>query len=273
MADDECERSVVGRGGALKKDGEKKKVLVESHRPLHALGIRRGPQGGKVVEHATDETAVYLVGSQVAIYSCETHNHRFLPTGTKTVEVLAFSVSHNKRYIALSERILEDKTGDVGVQVSVFNFGTMARIRTLSMTCLNKKAPATLDFSRDNKYLVTATPAPDAALYLWQLDKARLLGMSELPSEVCRATISPWAHWSFCSTGDKICRMWRYQDKQLKATDPMAKKQVWSNGCYVYLRTGDFEHTDFLIHKYCEKICLNPPYSPLSFSPRKRQAT
>ncbi|KAJ9437761.1 hypothetical protein DIPPA_14306 [Diplonema papillatum] len=78
---------------------------------------------------------------------------------------------------------------------------------------------------KNSTQIFSATPAPDAALY-----KARLLGMSELPSEVCRATISPWAHWSFCSTGDKICRMWRYQDKQLKATIPWRRNRYGRTG-------------------------------------------
>eukprot|EP01063_Lacrimia_lanifica_P035883 TRINITY_DN695_c0_g2_i1.p1 TRINITY_DN695_c0_g2~~TRINITY_DN695_c0_g2_i1.p1 ORF type:complete len:1359 (+),score=645.67 TRINITY_DN695_c0_g2_i1:82-4158(+) len=205
---------------------EKKRGVVDSHRPIHAGGLRRGAElGHKTIEHATDESVVYLVGKQVAIYSLEGLSHRFLPTNPKTIEIVTFVVSYNKRYIALSERVLDDKTGETQAHVSVYNISTASRIRNLSLAFLNRRAPlTTIDFSRDNKYLVGISSGSEPFIYLWQVDKAKMLGFSELQIQVSKVSISPWAHWAMCTTGPNSLRIWRYQDKQLKSMDPLPRK-------------------------------------------------
>ena len=219
------------------KSNEKRRTGCEGHRPIHALGIKVGPNGvagRKAIEHTGDDSIVYLVGKQVAIFSYEMQSHRFIPMSSKTIEIVAFAVSFNKRYIALSERVLEEKTGEIGIQVSVFNFGTVSRIRTLSLSYLNKYPVETLCFSRDNKYLVTVTAPPEPFIYLWQLDKARLLGMSELHVRVNCVSISPWAHWTMCTTGDTSLKLWKYQEKQIRFLDPLPKKTEYHFTCQAW---------------------------------------
>ena len=228
------------------KTQERRRVYGDTQRPLHALGFRhRDPRGDadqectsqKAIEHTSDDSIVYLVGKQVAVYSYETQTHRFMPTTQRTTEVLCFAVSFNKRYIALSERLLEDKTNELSSQVSVYNFGTVSRIRTLSLSFLNKASPVTsMDFSRDNKYLIGVTQAPDPYINLWQLDKSKLMGFTELLVRVTDITISPWAHFAMCSTGPDGLRMWRYQDRQLRNMDPIPKRNAndWHFTCHCW---------------------------------------
>ena len=77
----------------------------------HALGLRQpgGPQAStKMIEHLNDDTVVYLVGKHVTLFNYETKNQRFILKGSKMSEFLAFAVSSNRRYIALSYRLVDD---------------------------------------------------------------------------------------------------------------------------------------------------------------------
>lgn len=185
---------------------------------FHSLGLRR--VASKTVEHVNDESLVYIVGKHVAIFNYENKTHRFILKNSKTAQVVAFAVSSNRRYIALSERLTDDNA----TQVSVYNFNTASRVRTLSLTHLSKQPVTCMDFSRDNKYLVTVTEAPDVFIYLWQLDKARLLGAVEVKFACQHVSISPWAHWKLCTTGTDTLRVWHFADKQMMPIDPFPKK-------------------------------------------------
>lgn len=195
---------------------------------FHALGYRQVPN--KTIEHVNDESLVYLVGKHVAIFNYENKAHRFILKNTKTAQIMAFCVSSNKRYIALSERLAEDNA----IQVSVYNFNTATRVRTLSFSYLSKNPIVVMDFSRDNKYLVAATQAPDVFIYLWQLDKARLLGTVEANFACSHISISPWAHWKICTTGADTLRIWHFTDKQMKGTDPLPKRKDYRFTCHAW---------------------------------------
>eukprot|EP01012_Entosiphon_sulcatum_P026619 TRINITY_DN3208_c0_g1_i1.p1 TRINITY_DN3208_c0_g1~~TRINITY_DN3208_c0_g1_i1.p1 ORF type:complete len:1398 (-),score=349.80 TRINITY_DN3208_c0_g1_i1:40-4233(-) len=195
----------------------------------HALGMALTP-GARSIEHVNDESIVYLVGKHVAIFNYENKVHRFILKNAKTSQIVAFAVSNNRRYIALSEKLMDDG----GSQVSVYNFNTASRVRTLSLQYLSKQPVTALDFSRDNKYIVTTTAPPDVFIYLWQLDKARLLGMIEVSFVCTQVSISPWAHWKLCTTGTDTLKIWHFADKQLKAMDPMPKKKDYKFTCHAW---------------------------------------
>ena len=241
---------LVGEEGDETKPAkeEQRRGAGDMQRPLHALGFKtttyspmqnrtEGDDGeirtaremltesNKRVEHTSDDSIVYLVGKQVGVYSYETQAHRFMPLSQRTQEVVCFAVSFNKRYIALSERVLEDRTNEMSAQISVYNFGTVSRIRTLSLSFLNKSSPVTsMDFSRDNKYLIAVTQGIEPFINLWQLDKSRLLAFTELNVKISDITISPWVHFSMCSTAPEGLRLWRYQERQIRCVDPIPKK-------------------------------------------------
>eukprot|EP00906_Rhabdomonas_costata_P011478 RCo016356 len=195
---------------------------------FHSLGMRK--IGSKTIEHVNDDSLVYLVGEHVAIFNYEAKTHRFILKNAKTAHIVAFAVSSNRRYVALSERLLEDNAS----QVSVYNFNTSSRVRTLSLAHLSKQSVTCMDFSRDNKYLVTVTEPPDVFIYFWQLDKARLLGAVEVKFTCRQVSVSPWAHWKLCTTGTDTLRVWHFADKQLMPIDPLAKKMDYRFTCHAW---------------------------------------
>ena len=190
----------------------------------HTLGFSYGSMDGQqsrnVLSHISDNSFVYLAGKHVAVYSYENQGaHRFILKNPKTSRIMAFSVSANRRYIALSEVLHPEPSG--GIQVSVYNFSTASKVRELGRgrfpsSAEGSQPPVTaLDFSRDNKYLVTVTDPPNPYIYLWQLDKQRLAGMSEIHQKISQVSISPWAHWELCGTGMSLfCFMFNYDDMQ-----------------------------------------------------------
>jgi cilia- and flagella-associated protein 57 len=182
----------------------------------HVLGVRS--PSGCCVEHLNDDTILYLAGKHAAQYEHETGLHKFILKSNKTVEISSFCISANRKYIALAEKLAD------GMQVNVYT-QTGSRVRTLEFKYLSKLPVVSMDFSTDNKYLATVTSLPDVFIYLWQVDKSRLVGMVDVPFELTRITVSPWSYWSLCTTGPSSIRMWRLVEKQLKQVDPMPKRR------------------------------------------------
>jgi WD40 repeat protein len=183
----------------------------------HALGAR--PTAGKTVEHLSDDTIVYLSGKHVATYQWENPQHRFILKNSKTSEIVTFCVSANRKYIALAERLVEGS-----MQVNIYTQHTGSKVRALEFKYLSKRPVVTMSFSTDNKYLATVTAFPEVYIYLWQVDKARLIGMIDVPYEITRVTVSPWAYWTLCTTGPTSLKIWRLVDKQLKPTDVLPRR-------------------------------------------------
>ena len=221
-----ADADVAGRGTAPEP------ATRTSLKFYHAMGFGgvgndQEPPSRNIADHLNDDSLVYLAGKHVAVYSYETQkSHRFILKNPKTSRIVAFCVSPNRRYVALSEILVPEPNG--GIQVSVYNFNTASKVRELGRSRFPSNSEGTqpvvvgLDFSRDNKYLATVTSPPNPHIYLWQLDKQRLAGMAEVTHRVTQISVSPWAHWELCTTGTSMLKLWRAQGNQLKATDPLA---------------------------------------------------
>eukprot|EP00906_Rhabdomonas_costata_P011480 RCo016358 len=195
----------------------------------HALGYRR--LTSRTAEHMDNESLVYLVGKHVAVFNYEAKTHRFLMKAPKTSMIVDFCVSANRRYLALSEKLLDDG----GVQVSLFNFSTGQKVRSLNMSHLSRQPVTAMDFSADNKYLVTVTEPPDGLILMWQLDKARLAARCEFTFKCSRISVSPWFNWKICTTGEDVFRVWHFyaSDKTLKpSSESILKRRDYHYNCH-----------------------------------------
>lgn len=114
---------------------------------------------------------MFLVGQHLTQYNYDKRTHKFNLKSSKVKEVTSFAVSSGKKYIALAERLNDAHSS---VQVSVYNFKTATRVRTLPLTN-HKGSIVSLDFSSDGKLVACATSEPDPAIFLWQLEKQRVL--------------------------------------------------------------------------------------------------
>lgn len=185
----------------------------------NALGSRVSM--GKLVDHLDDNTISYVSGKHFSMVTMDTPlQQRFLLKGAKTTSIVTFCISPNKKYIALSEKV-----SGGSCQVVIYTQQTGSKVRTLDFKYLTKLPVTCMCFSTDNKYLVTVTPLPDVYIYLWQVDKSRLIGMTDVPCEIGRVTISPWAYHTLCTTGPVNLKIWRLQDKQLKPMDVLMRRK------------------------------------------------
>ncbi|KAJ9463774.1 hypothetical protein DIPPA_07766 [Diplonema papillatum] len=81
--------------------------------------------GEGCVEHVADGSVAFLVGRHVALYNYETQRHRFLLKPAKTTEIVTFSVSKNRKYIALAERVADK--GTTASEVSIWHIDPKAQ--------------------------------------------------------------------------------------------------------------------------------------------------
>eukprot|EP01063_Lacrimia_lanifica_P011834 TRINITY_DN18521_c0_g1_i1.p1 TRINITY_DN18521_c0_g1~~TRINITY_DN18521_c0_g1_i1.p1 ORF type:complete len:1407 (+),score=628.12 TRINITY_DN18521_c0_g1_i1:629-4222(+) len=91
-------------------------------------------------------------------------------------------------------------------------------------------------FSKDNKYLVTATGMPDGFLVVWLLDKTcKPLWFQEIASPVTCVTISPWSSATVCTTGPSTLRLFKYAPPNpLKVVDPVGKRRDYTYTCHAW---------------------------------------
>lgn len=183
----------------------------------HALGAR--PTAAKTIEHLEDGKIVYLAGKHIACFEWDNPQHRFIQKSPKTAEIVTFCVSANHKYIALAERLVEGS-----LQVNIYTQHTGSKVRSLEFKYLSKLPVVSMCFSTDNKYLATVTALPDVYIYLWQVDKSRLVGMIDVSFQINSVTISPWAYWTLCTTGPSSLKVWRLNEKQLKPFDVLPRR-------------------------------------------------
>ena len=139
-----------------------------------------------------EEEIVYLVGKHLSIFNYEKRTHSFVLKGGNVQEIHCFAISHNRKFIALSESVVPDSSkhakkspsptksleeqSTVEYQVSVYNFKNAKRARVLNVIpSAGKPGPViSMAFSRDAKYLAAVTDEPDQSIYLWHLEKSNV---------------------------------------------------------------------------------------------------
>eukprot|EP01112_Ceratiomyxa_fruticulosa_P006377 TRINITY_DN17176_c0_g1_i1.p1 TRINITY_DN17176_c0_g1~~TRINITY_DN17176_c0_g1_i1.p1 ORF type:complete len:270 (-),score=52.50 TRINITY_DN17176_c0_g1_i1:611-1420(-) len=140
--------------------------------PYHSFGIQ-----GRVKDcifYLDANHVVFPVGRFIAIANLDSKEMSFLPeheTGGKVKSVLAMALTPNKKYLALSERLL-----DSHAQVSIINLSTLKRQRVLPFT--ESKEVVSICFSGDGRYLVAQGGKPDWTIIVWNWDKGAVLNTS-----------------------------------------------------------------------------------------------
>lgn len=169
------------------------------------------------VQHLNDdEQIVYQSGQHIAQYNYENRTHKFVLKSSKIEKIWAFAVSKNGKFIALSEQL-----GNDDFQLSVYSFRTATRIRSLE---LKEKSPViSLDFSADSRYLAAITKEPDQSIYLFHLEKHRMLAHAQSKMPIRKVSVNPHAWHQICTIGPDICNIWRFSEKELKPIDPLGE--------------------------------------------------
>eukprot|EP01064_Diplonema_japonicum_P001365 TRINITY_DN10874_c0_g1_i1.p1 TRINITY_DN10874_c0_g1~~TRINITY_DN10874_c0_g1_i1.p1 ORF type:complete len:1285 (+),score=282.06 TRINITY_DN10874_c0_g1_i1:72-3926(+) len=231
MQDDtEMDMTLAGTvpGGTVKE--ERSPVDVSFYT---ALGF-----GGGEVAHLSDGVLLYGIGRHMAVYNYDTLQYRFILKQAKAQEIMTFAVAHNRKYIALAERLTDDSK-EAANEVTIWSVDlketgsslvTTKKVRALSLSYLAKQPVVALAFSRDNKLLVTVTSTPEAFVYIWQLDKSpcRLVTMAEVNTRITQVSFSPWSPTTVCTTGPTAFKLWKHHaPSQLRVVEPMLKKREY----------------------------------------------
>ncbi|KAL0484427.1 flagella-associated protein [Acrasis kona] len=221
---------------------------------FHSLGFRDS-QKVRIIQHMdNDEEIVYLVGHHVALYNYEKRAHRFVLKSPKTAEIYGFSVSPNRKYIAISERIIsepkpegsgkKEKTGsekkevetsppDV-IQISIYNFKTAARSRTLNFPSAMTSQILTMDFSKEGKYLSAVTSEPDSTIYMWRLEQSKKIATKKITFPIVQLSMNPYSYWQLATTGPECIKIFRYTEGELKYFDPVQDSNKYTYMCHAW---------------------------------------
>uniref|UniRef100_A0A8C4J318 Cilia and flagella associated protein 57 n=1 Tax=Dromaius novaehollandiae TaxID=8790 RepID=A0A8C4J318_DRONO len=145
----------------------------------------------------------------------------------------ALAISPNRRYLAVSETVVEQPALTV-YEVSLV---PSRRRRTLAAAELPAREFVALAFSPDSRYLVAATGPPEVHLTYWLWEKQRLMAavrVEALGSSLCQVSFSPQDNAQVCITGNGIFKLFKYSEGTLKTTG-LQKGELQNYLCHAWL--------------------------------------
>ncbi len=235
------------------------------------------------ISHISDTAICFPAGRHLTIYNTDTREMSFVlesnqvrilfaPFTMQVHAITAMSISSNKKYIAVCERLSSDSPG----QVSVFSATTEKRVRSLSHPDI--KEFTACSFSADGRFLVTVGGPPDYSLIYWNWFQSKPIAGVKLNLEVKKISFSPIDNAQMASSGPAILKLWRLQENKLKAinllgnkaTVPVITDHTWAHndrllavtdtGNILVFEQGELVHT---IYSIWEGL---PAYSIISHS-------
>ncbi|CAM9422149.1 unnamed protein product, partial [Choristocarpus tenellus] len=185
--------------------------------PRHAFGVEGPIQDNVAFVAIPDpdteggglmlEYLVHPVGQQIALYRVDDGSMKFLQGRQKNVrEILALSVSPNKRVIAVCEKGRQPGEDPGSAQVSVYHVASFKRIRTMLFP--GRADFLTCCFSGDNKWLLTIGGEPECVLVMWNWEKEKVMSTAQVHGMATRAVFNPHKHSCFTTSGPMHLRLW-----------------------------------------------------------------
>eukprot|EP00002_Diphylleia_rotans_P028089 TRINITY_DN5662_c0_g1_i1.p1 TRINITY_DN5662_c0_g1~~TRINITY_DN5662_c0_g1_i1.p1 ORF type:complete len:989 (+),score=210.63 TRINITY_DN5662_c0_g1_i1:224-3190(+) len=195
--------------------------------PSFAFGIQ-----GRIrdnVFYLDEERILYPVGNHIVIFNVESREMTFLPDSDKVKGFIAMAVSPNRKYLAVSEKLISDPIA----QVTIINLQTRKRLRSLNYP--EAKEIVSLSFSGDSKFLATQCSGPDHTLIYWNVEKAKILTSVKVSTAISRVCFNPNDNSILTTTGPNYLKIWTLQDGGLKGSNVIMKKdpQAYTDHCWV----------------------------------------
>ncbi|XP_066480345.1 cilia- and flagella-associated protein 57 isoform X2 [Tiliqua scincoides] len=165
-----------------------------------------------------EQIIVYPAGNCCVKYHIEQKWQKFIPGSEKSQGMLALAISPNRRYLAISETMLDKPT------ITIYELS--------SVPCKKRKILNTFDFpvqefvslgfSPDSKYLVAQTGPPESNLAYWMWEKQRTMAIIKVDvqnSPLYQVSFNPQDNTQVCVTGYGIFKLFRYTEGTLKQTN------------------------------------------------------
>jgi WD40 repeat protein len=193
------------------------------HRTVAGFNFNRGSRGNRAIDivHVEEDSICFSAGRHIHIsHLTNSLQHRVQQRTPRCIEVLAFAVSSNGKYIAISERMAD------APHVTIYKTDSTTRIASLNFKHLTQTYVEHVTFSSNNNFLLTSTAQPHQRLIMWQLSDVKVIGVLDewaISSHTCKlpgkhtpqtATfaairVNPWSSFQIATASDQGLSIWK----------------------------------------------------------------
>ncbi|KAL6068558.1 hypothetical protein STEG23_000961 [Scotinomys teguina] len=183
---------------------------------LHVFGLRSHVANN--IFFFDEQSIIFPSGNHCVKYNLDQKWQKFIPGSDKSQGMLALSISPNRRYLAISETVLERPT------ITIYELSSIPcrKRKVLNNFDFQVQKFVSMAFSPDSKYLLTQTSPPESNLvyWLWEKQKVMAIVRSDVQNNpVYQVSINPQDNTQVCVTGNGIFKLLRFAEGTLKQTN------------------------------------------------------
>ena len=130
------------------------------------------------IAYQDEQTIVYPAGSNTVIYNIDQKTQKYIPNAEKSTGMTTLTVSQNKRYIAIAEKVADKPL------INIYDLHTLRKRKALTINDIQASEVISMAFSPDSKHLITQTAAPDWALHYWSWEKSKIMAFTKITANL-----------------------------------------------------------------------------------------
>ncbi|XP_059110839.1 LOW QUALITY PROTEIN: cilia- and flagella-associated protein 57 [Peromyscus eremicus] len=183
---------------------------------LHVFGLRAHVANN--IFFFDEQIIIFPSGNHCVKYNLDQKWQKFIPGSDKSQGMLALSISPNRRYLAISETVLEKPT------ITIYELSSIPcrKRKVLNNFDFQVQKFISMAFSPDSKYLLTQTSPPESNLvyWLWEKQKVMAIVRSDVQNNpIYQVSINPQDNTQVCVTGNGLFKLLRFAEGTLKQTN------------------------------------------------------
>ncbi|XP_075801896.1 cilia- and flagella-associated protein 57 [Microtus pennsylvanicus] len=183
---------------------------------LHVFGLRSHVANN--IFFFDEQIIIFPSGNHCVKYNLDQKWQKFIPGSDKSQGMLALSISPNRRYLAISETVLERPT------ITIYELSSIPcrKRKVLNNFDFQVQKFVSMAFSPDSKYLLTQTSPPESNLIYWLWEKQKVMAIirSDVQNNpIYQVSINPQDNTQVCVTGNGIFKLLRFAEGTLKQTN------------------------------------------------------
>ncbi|CAO2588725.1 Cilia- and flagella-associated protein 57 [Lemmus lemmus] len=180
---------------------------------LHVFGLRSHVANN--IFFFDEQIIIFPSGNHCVKYNLDQKWQKFIPGSDKSQGMLALSISPNRRYLAISETVLERPT------ITIYELSSIPcrKRKVLNNFDFQVQKFVSMAFSPDSKYLLTQTSPPESNLVYWLWEKQKVMAIirSDVQNNpIYQVSINPQDNTQVCVTGNGIFKLLRFAEGTLK---------------------------------------------------------
>eukprot|EP00842_Homolaphlyctis_polyrhiza_P003989 jgi/Hompol1/4591/HPOL_003747-RA len=185
----------------------------------HVFGLNHDVRNN--ISYLDELSVVYPAGFQIVHYSLEQKTQKFIPVHVDGESMSTMAVSPTGAFVAVGIKIISTPKNpqdpEKNANVLLYDLQTARRKKVFA----TGEAPSTKDFvsiafTSDNKYIVAQGAAPEWCLYMWSVEKGKMVAWARaIPnanSDVNQMTCNHHdsSNSQICVTGNNLFRVFRF---------------------------------------------------------------